>query len=58
MFDAINMGEVLEHIPDPLVLLKLIHDKLNENGIDCIVFPNDFSPLRLILHDHLGFSPW
>jgi SAM-dependent methyltransferase len=57
-FDAINMGEVLEHIPNPAELLKLAHSQLNIDGLVCIVVPNDFNPFQLILRDHLGFEPW
>ena len=57
-FDAINMGLVLEHIPDPAALLKLIHQQLNDNGLVCIIVPNDFNPFQLVLRDYLGFKPW
>ena len=57
-FDAINMSEVLEHIPDPATLLSLVYDQLNEDGIVCIAVPNDFNPFQLVLRDHLGFKPW
>jgi SAM-dependent methyltransferase len=57
-FDAINMGEVLEHIPNPIALLKLVHARLNVDGLVCIIVPNDFNPFQLILRDHLGFDPW
>ena len=57
-FDAINMGLVLEHIPAPAALLKLIHHQLNDNGMVCIIVPNDFNPFQLVLRDHLGFKPW
>lgn len=57
-FDTINMGEVLEHIPHPAELLKLVHNQLNQAGLICLIVPNDFSPFQLALRDHLGFSPW
>jgi SAM-dependent methyltransferase len=57
-FDAINMGEVLEHIPQPAELLKLVHARLNPGGMVCLVVPNDFNPFQLVLRDHLGFNPW
>lgn len=57
-FDAINMGEVLEHLPDPAALLKLCHHQLNDDGMVCIIVPNDFNPFQLVLRDHLGFKPW
>lgn len=57
-FDAINMSLVLEHIPDPARLLKLVHRQLNANGMLCIIVPNDFNPFQLVLRDYLGFKPW
>ncbi|OFZ97469.1 MAG: methyltransferase type 12 [Betaproteobacteria bacterium RIFCSPLOWO2_02_FULL_62_17] len=57
-YDAINMGEVLEHIPDPAALLSLTYRQLNDSGLVCIVVPNDFNPFQLVLRDHLGFEPW
>jgi len=57
-FDAINMGEVLEHIPDPAALLSLIYRQLSADGIVCIVAPNDFNPFQLVLRDHFGLKPW
>jgi 2-polyprenyl-3-methyl-5-hydroxy-6-metoxy-1,4-benzoquinol methylase len=58
MFDVVNMGEVLEHIPNPSALLKLVHKQLNVGGVACLIVPNDFNPLQLVLRDHMGFSPW
>jgi len=57
-FDAINMGEVLEHISDPAAFLVLAHRRLNAGGMVCIIVPNDFNPFQLVLRDHLGFKPW
>ena len=58
IFDAINMGEVLEHIPNPRGLLEQVHMHLNTAGLVCLIVPNDFNPIQLVLRDHLGFSPW
>lgn len=57
-FDAINMSLVLEHILDPAAFLALIHASLNDNGLVCIVVPNDFNPFQCVLRNHLGFDPW
>lgn len=57
-FDAVNMSLVLEHIPEPATLLKTVHRQLNDNGMICIIVPNDFNPFQLLLRDHLGFKPW
>jgi len=57
-FDAVNMSAVLEHIPDPANLLKLVHGLLDVGGMLLINVPNDFNPFQLILRDHLGYKPW
>lgn len=57
-FDVINLGEVLEHVPDPAAILKLIHRQLDDQGMVCIIVPNDFNPFQIVLRDHLGFQPW
>ena len=57
-FDAINLGEVLEHIPKPVDLLKLIHEQLNDNGLVSIIVPNDFNPFQKILRNSLNFQSW
>jgi len=58
LFDAINLGEVLEHLPDPAGMLKLVHDMLEKDGMLCVIVPNDFNPIQLALRDHLGQAPW
>ena len=57
-FDAVNLGEVLEHIPDPLDMLVLVNDLLEDEGLVCIIVPNDFNPFQLLLRDHMNFEPW
>ena len=57
-FDVINMGEVLEHLPDPAAVLNLAHRTLNEDGLICLIVPNDFNPFQEILHESVGFKPW
>ena len=57
-FDVVNLGEVLEHLPEPLEMLKLVHGLLDDEGLICIIVPNDFNPFQLILRDHVGFNPW
>jgi SAM-dependent methyltransferase len=58
LFDAVNMGEVLEHIGDPASFLKWVAQCLADNGMVCVIVPNDFNPFQMILRDHLGFKPW
>lgn len=58
VFDAVNMGEVLEHIGDPASFLTLVAQCLADNGMICIIVPNDFNLFQVVLRDHLGFMPW
>lgn len=58
LFDAINLGEVLEHLPDPAAMLKLVHGLLEKDGMLCVIVPNDFNPIQRALRDHLGQTPW
>lgn len=48
-FSCINLGNVLEHVLDPLVLLRSIDALLHESGILIVTVPNDFSRLQLLL---------
>ena len=57
-YDVVNLSLVLEHISDPIAMIKLVNSQLNEGGLICIVVPNDFNPFQTILHDHLHFNPW
>jgi len=57
-YDVIHMSEVLEHIPDPIGLLKTAYEKLNSGGLICIVVPNDYNPFQLSLEISNGFEPW
>jgi len=45
-FDIVHMHEVIEHLPDPLNMIKISKRMLNEDGLICIVSPNDFNPFQ------------
>ena len=57
-FDAINMGEVLEHLSDPRGMLKIAFDMLEDGGVLSLIVPNDFNPFQKILRENCGFEPW
>ena len=48
-YDVVILGNVIEHVPDPVGLLEMIKSVLMDDGVLIIVAPNDFS----ILHEHL-----
>lgn len=56
-FDVVYMKTVIEHLPDPVALLKSIKNVLKPNGIICIISPNEYNPLQLILRE-MGHDPW
>nr|MBK9651682.1 class I SAM-dependent methyltransferase [Bacteroidota bacterium] len=55
-YDAIEMGFVLEHVDDPLLVLKKFKNFLNDKGTMFIAVPNAKSLHRLIGH-HAGLLP-
>jgi SAM-dependent methyltransferase len=57
-FDVVHLSEVLEHIPNPLALLKKTYSLLNNEGLICIVVPNDYNPLQKALRKVDDYQPW
>ncbi|MFH1845191.1 MAG: methyltransferase domain-containing protein [bacterium] len=50
-FDVICMGDVLEHMPDPVTAIRKTHTLLNEGGVFWISTPNFASAYSLITGD-------
>jgi SAM-dependent methyltransferase len=57
-FDVVHMSAVLEHIPDPVGMLRIAHELLLPDGLICIIVPNDYSPFQLALREARQFRPW
>jgi SAM-dependent methyltransferase len=57
-FDCCHLDLVLEHVREPLVILKRIKERLNKGSAICAVVPNDFSPIQKYLHQALDFKAW
>ena len=52
-FDSIHTFDVLEHVNDPINILKRTYSLLKKNGIIVIEVPNDFNPLQNIIQKKL-----
>ena len=52
-FDNISLFHVLEHVPDPVNVLRTCHSLLTENGILIIAVPNEVVSLRASLKRRL-----
>lgn len=48
-FSLINLGNILEHVLDPISLLKMIRPLLRTNGVLRVVVPNDASGFQKLL---------
>ncbi|HEY0302174.1 MAG TPA: class I SAM-dependent methyltransferase [Rhizomicrobium sp.] len=46
-FDAVNLTNMLEHVPDPAAILLAARDVLEPGGVLCAGVPNDFSPFQI-----------
>jgi 2-polyprenyl-3-methyl-5-hydroxy-6-metoxy-1,4-benzoquinol methylase len=49
LFDVVILNNILEHVIDPLDLLKKSHNLMNKNGVILITVPNDFSDFQVKL---------
>ena len=58
-FNVVNLNFILEHLPDPKAILKLVFDKiLLTGGMVCVEVPNEFNPLQKAATKSLGLKPW
>ncbi len=57
-FDVVHMSEVLEHIPDPRGMVRLVQNLLTPGGLLCVVVPNDYNPFQYALRKACGYEPW
>ncbi len=57
-FDLIHLNCVLEHILDPIELLRTSYELLAPGGYISICVPNDFNPLQAAFIETQQKSPW
>jgi len=58
LFDAINLNNVLEHVPDPITILLQAGALLEPGGVICVNVPNDFSPFQTAAAATSGTGEW
>ena len=57
-FDAVLLIHVLEHVPYPEHMLRLVRDLLGPGGLFLCEVPNDFNPLQEVAISVQGLRPW
>ena len=57
-FDAIQLNNVLEHVPDPAAILIEARELLEPSGVLCVNVPNDFSPFQIAARAATTKTEW
>jgi SAM-dependent methyltransferase len=57
-FDAVNLTNVLEHVPDAALTLKRAADLLAPGGVLCVGVPNDFSLFQIAAQGAVELDEW
>lgn len=57
-FDAVFMGEVLEHVPDPRSYIVHTRELLLHGGLLVLVVPNDYSVMQGVVEKHGIENRW
>ncbi len=55
---AVTLLNVVEHVIDPIGLVREVHRLLPPGGAIVIRVPNDFNPLQEAARSKLGHQPW
>lgn len=57
-YDVVHLNNVLEHIPNPLEIVRLARGLLTPGGVLCLNVPNDFSPFQSGARVALSLPEW
>jgi SAM-dependent methyltransferase len=58
IFDCVILINVLEHVPDPIVLMRQLKDIISPQGLLMFCVPNDFNPLQMVYLEKTEVKPW
>lgn len=50
-YDFINLDNVLEHVPDPLLFLEHVAALCDSRTVVCVTVPNDFSEIQIMAYE-------
>jgi len=56
--DVVHLNNVLEHVPNPLEIIRLARDMLARKGVLCLNVPNDFSAFQTGARAALSLPEW
>ena len=57
-FDAMHTFDVLEHVNNPIDIIKKAYSLLKKGGIIVVEVPNDFNPLQKLVQKKLKKKEW
>jgi SAM-dependent methyltransferase len=57
-FDVVLLAHVLEHVPRPLEMVRMVRGLLRPGGVFYCEVPNDFNPLQLAAREVNRLRPW
>jgi 2-polyprenyl-3-methyl-5-hydroxy-6-metoxy-1,4-benzoquinol methylase len=57
-YDVVHLNNVLEHVPNPLTVVRLARDLLGRSGVLCLNVPNDFTPFQEGARATLSLAEW
>lgn len=57
-FDVVTLFHVLEHVPNPIEVIKVAHSLLKPGGIIVVKVPNEFNPLQTSACESVGLDEW
>ena len=57
LFDLAISMHVLEHVPNPVGMIRLANSLLSPEGLLCVVVPNDYNPFQYTLRTVCNYQP-